>query len=271
MSKKTILFFAVVSVTIFSLALIYMAYAGAPSGSNGASGPLGLGYEPGELLVRFAPKTDGSQRTPAECNAILTAINGGIIKDSYKLVPGLTLVKLPANVTVEKDLVVFKNAIGILYAYPNYICTVASTFPNDTRFEDLWGMHNTGQTACEASGTTDADIDAPEAWDIETDAGDIIVAVIDTGVDYTHDDLVDNMWINEAEYNGDPGVDDDGNEYIDDIRGWDFIDNDNDPYPLCNDYYRNAHGTACAGLAVAHTDNAKGIAGINWGSKIMPL
>ena len=163
MSKKTILFFIVVSVTIFSVALIYMAYAGAPTGSQGASGPVGLGYEPGELLVRFAPKLDGTQRTLAECNAILTAINGGVIKDSYKLVPGLTLVKLPEDVTVEKALVGFDKRYDILYAHANYIGTGAPTFPNDPRFNALWGMHNTGQTVCEASGTVDADIDAPEA------------------------------------------------------------------------------------------------------------
>ncbi|MBW8040067.1 MAG: hypothetical protein FVQ85_08720 [Planctomycetes bacterium] len=99
MSRKTILFFIVVSVTIFSLALIYMAYAGAPTGSQGSSGSLDLDYEPGELLVRFAPKPDGTQRKLAECNAILTAIEGGAIEQSYKLVPGLTLVKLPENVS----------------------------------------------------------------------------------------------------------------------------------------------------------------------------
>ena len=169
MSKKTILFFIVVSVTIFGLAMIYMAYAGAPTGSQGVSGPLNLGYEPGELLVRFAPKADGAQRTSVERNEILTEINGGTVQHSYKLVPGLTLVKLPENVTVANSLVLFKNTDGISYAHPNYIVTGASTFPDDAQFGDLWGMHNTGQFG----GTEDADIDAPEAWDIETDAGDI--------------------------------------------------------------------------------------------------
>lgn len=167
MSKKTILFFIVVSVTIFSLAVIYMAYAGVPTGSQGASGSLDLGYEPGELLVRFAPKLDGTQLKLAECNTILTAIEGGIIKQSYKLVPGLTLVKLPENVKVENALVLFKKTGGILYAHPNYIGTGA-TFPNDPEFANLWGMHNNGG----GGRTLDADIDAPEAWSIETDASD---------------------------------------------------------------------------------------------------
>ncbi len=71
MSNRAIIFCAVVSVIIFSLALIYMAYGGAPSGSNGASTVSDLGYEPGELLVRFGPKLDGTQHTLAECNEIL--------------------------------------------------------------------------------------------------------------------------------------------------------------------------------------------------------
>ncbi|NIP24613.1 MAG: hypothetical protein GWN67_09840 [Phycisphaerae bacterium] len=233
MSKKTILFFIVVNVTIFSLAVIYMAYAGAQTGSLGASGPLDLGYEPGELLVRFAPKPDGTQRTPSECNAILTAIEGGVIEQSYKLVPGLTLVKLPENVNVENALVLFKKTGGILYANPNYLVTTVSTFPDDPQFGNLWGMHNTGQFG----GTENADINAPEAWDIETDASDIIVAVIDSGVDYEHEDLAANMWINQGEdhpplgvvgpedfdgINDDGNYDPEGNPLIDDIYGYDF-------------------------------------------------
>ncbi|MGB2809250.1 MAG: S8 family serine peptidase [Sedimentisphaerales bacterium] len=250
MSKKTILFFAVVSLTIFNLAVTVISYAGAPSGNNGASTVSDLGYEPGELLVRFAPKLDGTKRTLGECNAILTAINGGSVEHSYKLVPGLTRVKLPANITVENSLVVFKNTTGILYAHPNYIVKVASTFPNDPRFEDLWGMHNTGQTVCEASGTQDADIDGPEAWDIETDASEIIVAVIDSGVDYDHEDLAANIWINEAKYYGDPDVDDEGNGYVDDVYGYDFSgytpdDQDSDPMD------EHGHGTHVAGTVGA--------------------
>jgi len=134
-----------------------------------------LNYKPGELLVRFAPKADGKQRTLAERNTVLAAIDGGTVKHSYKLVPGLTVVKLPANRTVQNAIPTFKTTQGILYAEPNYKLKLLSTFPNDTRFDELWGMHNTGQTG----GTADADIDAPEAWDIRTDANAIIVAVSD--------------------------------------------------------------------------------------------
>jgi len=117
-----------------------------------------LDYKQGELIVRFAPRPDGKQRTIAERSAILDVIDGGTIKRSSKLVPGLTLVKLPANITVENSLAAFKNVNGILYAEPNYKVKAISTFPNDPSFTQLWGMHNIGQTG----GTKDADIDAPE-------------------------------------------------------------------------------------------------------------
>lgn len=150
-----------------------------------------LPYKEGELLVRFAPKQDKAQRTLAEKNDLLATFEAGTVKKTFKKVKGLTVVKLPVDLTVEEALEKFKDKEGFLYAEPNYRLKQMSTFPNDTRFNELWGMHNTGQTG----GTEDADIDAPEAWDIITDS-DVIVAVIDTGIDYNHPDLAANMWIN---------------------------------------------------------------------------
>ncbi len=220
-----------------------------------------LDYKPGELIVRFAPKQNGVQRSKAERNSILASINGGHIKHSFKRVPGLTVVKLPTNSKVKGKIGIFKNRPGILYAEPNYKIKLVSTIPNDTYFDNLWGMHNTEQTG----GTEDADIDAPEAWDILTDAEDTIVAVLDTGIDYDHEDLAANMWVNEAELNGDPCEDDDGNGYVDDIYGWDFADNDSDP----KDYY--FHGTHVAGIIGAIGNNNKGVAGVCWNAKIIAL
>ena len=151
MSKATIIFCSIVFVNTFT-----------PARANH------LDYKQGELLVRFAPRLDGKQRTVTERNEVLALIRGGTVKHCYKLVPGLTLVKLPANATVENALGVFKNANEIFYAEPNYEIELA-TEPDDTRFDDLWGMHNTGQTG----GTEDADIDAREAWDISTGSSDI--------------------------------------------------------------------------------------------------
>lgn len=111
--------------------------------------------------------------------------------------------------------------------------------------------------------------DAYEAWDVRTDARNIIVAVIDDGVGYTHPDLAENIWINRGEVPNN-GIDDDGNGFIDDNLGWDVIDNDNDPFPG-QPYGDNSHGTHVAGTIGAHGDNGIGFAGVCWRARIMPL
>jgi len=177
-------------------------------------------YVPGELLVRFSPKENHNQRTKTEMNALADLICSGSIERSFKFIPGLCLVKLPQEKTVGDALELFNNREEILYAEPNHRIRALTTIPNDTYFNDLWGLHNTGQTG----GTIDADIDAPGAWNIRNNADpNIIVAVIDSGVDYDHPDLADNMWINEDEYYGVDDFDDDGNGFDDDIYDYDFL------------------------------------------------
>lgn len=132
--------------------------------------------------------------------------------------------------------------------------------PNDSSYSQLWGLHNTGQTA----GTADADIDAPEAWEFSTGSADVVVAVIDTGVDYNHLDLRDNIWANTGEITGN-GIDDDNNGFIDDQRGWDFYTNDNNPYD------ETGHGTHCAGTIGAMGNNGLGVAGVCWDVSIVPV
>ncbi len=218
-------------------------------------------YKAGELIVRFGNKTTGQCINSSEKMQILNSLGGATIKHDFRIVPGLSVVKLPAGMTVESAIKQFNQSANILYAQPNYEVYALSTFPDDTRFNELWGMHNTGQSG----GTIDADIDAPEAWDIMTDSSKIVVAVIDTGVDYTHPDLAANMWVNETEFNGTPGMDDDGNGYIDDIYGYDFYNNDGDPM---DDHY---HGTHCAGTVGATGNNGQGVAGVCWDVKIMAI
>lgn len=144
-----------------------------------------------------------------------------------------------------------------------------ASIPNDPLFGDQWGLHNTGQDG----GTPDADIDAPEAWDLRTDAAAFPIAVIDTGIDYNHPDLYANIWSNPGETGTDAngqdrrsnGVDDDNNGYIDDWRGWDFANDDNDPMD------DNGHGTRVAGIIGAEGNNSIGIAGVCWSCRMMPL
>ena len=131
--------------------------------------------------------------------------------------------------------------------------------PNDPSFSQLWGLHNTGQTG----GTNDKDIDAPEAWDLATGDSSIVVAVTDTGVDFSHPDLSSQRWVNPLDPMG--GGDDDGNGLVDDWSGWDFVNGDNDPF----DDHR--HGTHVSGTIGASGDNGVGVVGVNWNVKIMAL
>lgn len=148
---------------------------------------------------------------------------------------------------------------GVLYVEPDFVINPAAT-PNDPSFNRLWGLHNTGQTG----GVDDADIDALEAWDITTGSRDVVIAVIDTGVDYTHPDLAANAWQNPGEIPGN-GIDDDGNGFVDDIYGYDFVNNDGDPMD------DNGHGTHVSGTIGGVGDDGVGVAGVNWQVSIMGL
>jgi subtilisin family serine protease len=140
---------------------------------------------------------------------------------------------------------------AVLYAEPDYIYS-ANVLPDDSRFSELWGMHNTGQTG----GIADADIDAPEAWDISTGTKDVVVGIIDTGVDHSHPDLAANMWVNPGEIAGD-GLDNDNNGYVDDVHGINAITDSGDPMDDAG------HGSHVAGTIGASANNAEGVAGVN--------
>ena len=127
--------------------------------------------------------------------------------------------------------------------------------PNDPRWSELWGLEK---------------IDCPDAWDSEKGDPSVIIAIIDSGVDYNHPDLAAHMWTNLAETAGD-GIDNDGNGLIDDVYGWDWHDSDNDPEPTDAAGYHEDHGTHVAGTASAVTDNAIGVAGVAWNAQIMAL
>lgn len=125
---------------------------------------------------------------------------------------------------------------------------------DDTYFNSAWHFSN---------------IYAQNAWDISKGSANHIIAVIDTGVKLNHQDLDSKIWINTGEIAGNH-IDDDGNGYVDDVNGYDFADDDEDPSPdLANSQYY--HGTKVSGVAAAETDNAQGVAGISWYAKIMPL
>ncbi|MFQ5641315.1 MAG: S8 family serine peptidase, partial [bacterium] len=152
-------------------------------------------------------------------------------------------------------------------AQPNWLYRILNEFPRQTTplscqpddpvFLEQWNLNNTGQTG----GSPDSDIDAPEAWCLETGKPDVVVSILDTGLDLDHPELQENMWTNPGEIPAN-GIDDDNNGYIDDVNGWDFSDNDNDPDD------DNDHGTHGAGIIAVRSNNDEMIAGIagGWGA-----
>jgi len=224
-------------------------------GGNGREPPSETLYVSDEILVRFVP---GANRAVA---AGLHAKIGASVKKDFTPygLEGLQVAKLPPGLTVSEAIGHYSKNPNVLYAEPNYVVQAAE-IPNDSLFNDLWGLHNTGQTG----GTVDSDIDAPEAWHLTTGSPDIIVAVVDSGVDYNHPDLTANIWTNTGEIAGNR-IDDDDNGYIDDIRGWDFANDDNNPLD------DNGHGTHCSGTIGAVGNNGIGVAGVMWTVQIMPL
>jgi len=132
--------------------------------------------------------------------------------------------------------------------------------PNDSSFGTLWGLNNSGQS----QGVGNSDVNAPEAWETTTGSRSVVVAVIDSGVDYTHPDLAANVWTNPREIAGD-GIDNDANGFVDDVRGWDFANADADPMD------DDGHGTHVSGTIGAVGNNAIGVTGVNWQVSIMGL
>lgn len=172
-------------------------------------------------------------------------------------------VKLKADKGVEAAVAELSSTPGVKYAQPNYIYH-ATALPNDPDFSELWGLQNTGQTVDATAGTSGADISVASAWDTVTDCSTVTVAVIDSGVDYLHEDLSGEIWTNTAETAANV-TDDDTNGYVDDTMGWDFVQDDNDPM----DY--QYHGTHVAGTIGASGNNATGGTGVCWNATIMPL
>jgi subtilisin family serine protease len=194
--------------------------------------------------------------TQAEKDAIITDLGATKIKHFKRIKSDQNRIQ---GLSVGEAIGRYKNHPKIDFIEPNYIIE-AIGIPDDTAFDALWGMYNTGQTG----GTPGADISAVNAWDVFTGSAAVVVGVIDTGVDYNHPDLASNIFINVNEI-PDNGIDDDNNGYIDDVRGWDFVNDDNDPMD------DNGHGTHCSGTIGAVGDNGMGVAGVTWDVQIMPL
>ena len=219
-----------------------------------------LKYVPGEIIIKYKKdKINLNNKTGLSKADNMAKASDIIPKELIKL-NNLQIAKTKGNETVEAAVDRLKKNSDIEYAEPNYIVPLTST-PNDTSFNLLWGQHNTGQSVNGASGTLDADIDAPEAWDIFKGTSTVIVAVIDTGIAYNHPDLVNRMW------DGSSSCFDENNNATTTClhHGWNYYESNNDPL----DNY--GHGTHVAGTIGAQGNNGLGVVGINWNTKIMAL
>src|SRR5262245_54835417 len=200
-------------------------------------------YDSSSILVQLEPG-------PIDPNAL--GIPGATAARPLGIVPGLWEIQLAAGSSAADALLVSQASPFIQSASFNYHLSISATptpnpgpdptpiptpipIPTDPQYASQWALNNTGQTG----GTPDADIDAYEAWSIVTCSPSTIVALIDTWIDYTHPDLVANIWTNAGEIAGN-GIDDDANGYIDDVHGYDFANNDSDPMD------DHSHGTHVA-------------------------
>ncbi|RMH19241.1 MAG: hypothetical protein D6698_05940 [Gammaproteobacteria bacterium] len=193
----------------------------------------------------------------------LAEMSGLQVKGAHLGATPFLRLKLKPGQTVMQAMNSLSNQPWVARVQPNYI-RHATALPNDPRFAEYWGLNNTGQTVNGVTGLAGADISAVKAWGEATDCSAIVVAVIDTGVDYNHPDLGANIWSNAGEIPAN-GIDDDANGFIDDVRGWDFVQGDNDPMDF------NEHGTHVSGTISAVGNNATGGTGVCWNVKIMPL
>lgn len=205
----------------------------------------GLKQSPTRILVRYKSDTTASQKAQAR------AQSNSILVRSFRIVPGLEVLD-NAN-GASQGITALRHNPHVAYAEFDYVLKPLTT-PNDPKMINQWGLNDPGSYG----------INAPQAWSVFTGDPNFVIADIDTGMQLDHLDLAANLYHNPNEIPGN-GIDDDNNGFVDDVNGWDFYDNDNDPSDT------HGHGTHTAGIIGAVGNNGIGVTGVNWACKLMPL
>ena len=247
----------------FCLAVPVMSPAAGASGQR----PINARFAPGRLIVRFRPGT-----APAERAAALGSV--GATGSEGLTLPRLEQVDL-GGVPVARSVAVLERRPEVLYAEPDYVNDFAAV-PDDDYFASQWALRNTGLGIGNPPvfGTPGADIDAVTGWDRSVGSSDVVTAIADTGIYFAHPDLGPNMSFNPGETGGGKesnGLDDDGNGYVDDYRGYDFFEDDNDPSPADPPVGVDRHGTQVASVAGARGDNSIGLTGVSQQASLLAL
>lgn len=222
-------------------------------------------------------QSPGSERWMVAADEVIVALRAGVTAaaffaddarfTSYRPLPGtpdqfLATVAAGGGAAAVDAANSLQSDRRLRWASPNFYQDVQPAYtPNDSLLNQQWYLKNTGQQG----GTPGADARVTDAWDIVNDASNIVIAVIDTGVQLDHPDLAANIFVNAGEIAGD-GLDNDGNGWVDDVNGWDFAQNDNNPNP--SDSVSN-HGTAVAGVAAAVGNNGVGVSGVAYTARLL--
>ena len=207
-------------------------------------------YNPDHLIVRFRPGTSSQSVQAAH-----TALRASSVK-SWASVEGLQLVQLPPGANLQNVIAAYRQNPAVMYAEPDYIVH-ALALPMDTNFQQQWSLQNSGQLG----GLTGADIHASQAWTQTTGSSNVVVAVIDTGIDYTHADLAANVWSSTSGYSG--TIDGVTINCAAGTHGFNAVT------ATCDPMDDNGHGSHVSGIIGAVGNNGIGVVGVNWNVQIM--
>jgi subtilisin family serine protease len=220
-------------------------------------------YVEGELLIKL--KAEVADISDEMIPDLVLRAPGAQVERLGGRMHSPNLIRLNGRLSVEQAVEQAQADPRVEYAQPNYIYRIADTRPNDPAFGQQWGLLNPFAGA--APGVSPADIGATRAWDITTGSDDVVVAVVDTGIDINHPDLAPNIWVNPGEIPNN-GLDDDHNGLVDDVNGWDFFRDSGNVFDNGNE---DDHATHVAGTIGAVGNNGVGVSGVAWHVRLMSL